>query len=126
MAETTAARGIPRLVISFDPTVGMLPVETVSYFPDSTIFRHTRIAYRKIDARDAWVLDQAVTHAFRMGETRDATSSKFQQRKTKRVRDVKLLEDHDDALFAIDRPPKYRLEDLTKIGGKKPLAAGHP
>ena len=33
---------------------------------------------------------------------------------------------HDDAIFAIDRPPKYRLEDLTKIGGQKPVAAGHP
>jgi hypothetical protein len=126
MTETAAALGIPRLVISFDPSVGLLPVETVSYFRDSTIFTRTRISYRKIDARDAWVLDQAVTHLFKMGETRDITSSKFQQRMTKRVRNVKLLEDHDDALFAIDRPPKYLLHDLTKIGGQKPLAVGYP
>jgi hypothetical protein len=57
MAETTVAPGIPRLVIAFDPSVGMLPVETVSYSRDSTIAQLTRISYRKIDARDAWLLD---------------------------------------------------------------------
>ena len=68
----------------------------------------------------------AVCDPFRIGETRDTTSSKFQHRRTKRVRDVKLLEDHPDALFAIDRRPKYLLHDLTKIGGQKPLAVGYP
>ena len=125
-AETKVALGSPRLVISFDPSVGMLPVETVAYNPDSTVSRHTRISYRKIDARDAWVRDQAVTHAYKMGETRDTTSPEFQQRWTKSVKNVKLLADHDDALFAIDRPSKYLLHDLTKAGGQKPVAVGYP
>jgi hypothetical protein len=125
-AETKVALGSPRLVISFDPSVGTLPVETVAYNPDSTVGRHTHISYRRIEARDAWVLDQAITHAYRIGETRDTTSPKFQQRWTKSVKSVKLLADHDDALFAIDRPPKYLLHDLTKAGGQKPVAVGYP
>ncbi len=125
-AGTKAALASPRLVISFDPSVGTLPVEIVSYNTDSTIGRHTHISYRKIEARDAWVLDQAVTHLYRIGETRDITSPKFQQRWTKSVKNVKLLADHDDALFAIDRPPKYLLHDLTKARGQKPVAVGYP
>ena len=125
-AETKFALGSARTVISFDPSVGMLPIETVSYHRDSTVSRYTRISYRKIDARDAWVLDQAVTHLYKMGGTRDTTSPKFQQRWTKSVKNVKLLEDHGDALFAIDLPPKYLLHDLSKEGGQKPVPVGYP
>jgi hypothetical protein len=124
-AETKVALGCARLVISFDPSVGTLPVDTVAYNPDSTVSRHTRISYHKIEARDAWVLDQAVTHAYRLGETRDPTSPKFRQRWTSTVRNVKLLAKHNDALFAIDIPPKYVLHDLTKAG-QKPVAVGYP
>jgi hypothetical protein len=125
-AETKVAVGSSRLVISFDPSVGTLPVETVAYNPDSTVARHTQISYRKIEARDAWVLDQAITHTYGIGETRDLTSPKFQQRWTKSVKNVKLLADHDDALIAIDRPSKYLLHDLTKAGGQKPVPVGYP
>jgi hypothetical protein len=45
---------------------------------------------------------------------------------TKRVKDVRLMERHDDALFEIDRPPKYLLHDLAKTGGQKRLAIGYP
>ncbi len=125
-AETKVALGRARMVISFDPSVGTLPVETVAYNRDSTVSTHTRISYHKIEARHAWVLDQAVTHAYKPGETHDSTSPKFQQRWTKTVRNVKLLADHDDALFAIDRPAKYLLHDFTKPGGQKPVAVGYP
>ncbi len=49
-AETKVARGRARMVISFDPSVGTLPVETVAYNRDSTVSTHTRISYRKIEA----------------------------------------------------------------------------
>ena len=109
-----------RLVISFDPSRGMLPVDTIAYFPDSTVSSHTRISYCKIERRDAWLLDQAMTHAY---GRRDAL---VVARWTKRVKDVRLMERHDDALFEIDRPPKYLLHDLTKTGGQKPVAIGYP
>ena len=41
VAETKVVRGSARTVISFDPSVGMLPIETVSYSQDSTVSRHT-------------------------------------------------------------------------------------
>ena len=125
-AEAKEARRRFRAVISFDPSVGMLPIETVSYFQDSSVARHTRISYRKIAARDAWVLDQAVTHSYKMGEARDTTSSKFRQIRTKTVKDVKLLEGHDETLFAIDRPPKYILHDVSKTRDQKPVPVGYP
>ena len=125
-AETKAARRSARTVISFDPSVGMLPIETVSYFQDSSVARHTRISYRKIAARDAWVLDQAVTHFYKMGEARDTKSSKVLQIMTKTVKDVKLLESHDETLFAIDRPPKYILHDVSKTRDQKPVPVGYP
>jgi hypothetical protein len=117
-AETKDARGFGRSVISFDPTFGLLPVDVISYYPDSTVARHTRIHYRKIEARDAWVLDQAVTHAY------GRNGALPRQRWTSRVKDLKLLERHDDSLFEIDYPPKYLLHDLTKDGNKKPLMIG--
>jgi hypothetical protein len=117
-AETKVARGFSHSVISFDPTFGLLPVDIITYYSDSTVARHTRIHYRKIEARDAWVLDQAVTHSY------GSNGALPRQRWTKRVKDVKLLERHDEALFEIDHPPKYLLHDLTKGGNKKPLMIG--
>jgi hypothetical protein len=118
-AETKFAQGFGRSVISFDPTFGLLPVDIITYYSDSTVARRTRIHYRKIEARDAWVLDQAETHAY--GRNGALPLQKW----TTRVKDLKLLERHDDSLFEIDHPPKYLLHDLTKDGNKRPLMIGH-
>jgi len=60
-----------------------------------------------------------------MGETRDTTSSKVLQILTKTVKDVKLLESHDETLFAIDLPARYILHDVSKTGDQKPVPVGY-
>ena len=45
------------------------------------------------------MLDEAVTHTYKTGEARDTTSSKFRQIWTKKVKDVKLLESHEETLL---------------------------
>jgi hypothetical protein len=110
-AEWTDREG-QRLTVDFDPAYGTLPVASVSYRPDGSILASTRVFYRRVSMKDAFILDNAVTRFF--PEKTRSIDVAWSKSMVTTLMDVGLIDEKVGREAATLRLPKnVRVKDFT-------------
>ena len=115
-----------KLTLDFDPAVNLLPVKSVRYRSDGSIFSKTEIAYQQIPKRGGYLLDRAVVEFYPEG-TR-AFNIGWRQRSTITLLEMELLtKDQSNEATSYKVPAGFHVRDLTsRAPVSKPSAQTPP